>query len=182
MGNNDPNHQPTLYLMLGYPGAGKTTAAKILAQLTGAIHIWADYERRQTHGKPVYSQAENDALYQQLNFRAAKLLEQKHSVIYDTAFNHQKDRVALRTLAHNLGLQTIIIWVKAPKELAKTRAQSMSDLHGTRILGADMSDERFEELANKLEHPDSDEVVVELDGQKLSEDYIRQAILINSFN
>lgn len=177
MGNQDLNHQPTLYLMLGYPGAGKTTAAKILAELTGAEHIWADYERRQTHGKPSYSQAENDGLYQKLNQQTADLLEQKHSVVYDTAFNHQKDRVTLRTLAHNLGIQTVIIWVKAPKEIAKTRAQNISDLHGTRVLGADMSDERFEELVAKLEHPDENEIVVELDGQKLSKDYIKQVVL-----
>lgn len=172
------NSKPNLYLMLGYPGAGKTTAAKIISELTGAVHIWADHERRQMHDSDNYVQVERTAefnikLYDSLNKRSVELLKQGKSVVYDAAFNHLKDRLALRDLAHKLEIPTTIVWVKAPKAVAKKRAQNPTDIEGTRVLGADMSDERFEELALKLEQPRDDETVVELDGQSLSQEYIK---------
>lgn len=174
--------QPTLYLMLGYPGAGKTTAAKIIAGQTGAEHIWADHERRKLHDDDDYGKVEKTAkfnlhLYDKLNKKAVKLLKENKSVVYDAAFNHLKDRLMLRDLAHQLNIPTVIVWVKAPKEIAKQRAQNPSDLQGTRVLGASMSDERFEELALKLEQPRGDEKVIELDGQKLSEEYIKHKLV-----
>ncbi|MCA9344723.1 AAA family ATPase, partial [Candidatus Saccharibacteria bacterium] len=92
------NSKPNLYLMLGYPGAGKTTAAKIISELTGAVHIWADHERRQMHDSDNYVQVERTAefnikLYDSLNKRSVELLKQGKSVVYDAAFNHLKDRL-----------------------------------------------------------------------------------------
>ena len=31
--------KPTLFMMFGYPGAGKTTTAEIINELTGAEHL-----------------------------------------------------------------------------------------------------------------------------------------------
>ena len=73
--------------MLGYPGAGKTTAAKVIHSLTGATHLWADHERRKLFATPNYSHAENIELYDKLNKTAAELLQQGKSVIFDTNFN-----------------------------------------------------------------------------------------------
>jgi predicted kinase len=40
-------NKPKLYFFVGFPGAGKTTLAKSIADATGATHIWADDERHQ---------------------------------------------------------------------------------------------------------------------------------------
>src|SRR5436853_7687938 len=73
--------QPTLYLMLGYPGAGKTTAAKLIHELNGAVHLWGDHERRLNYPEPTYSHEETRALYDDLNYRAEQLLADGQSVI-----------------------------------------------------------------------------------------------------
>jgi predicted kinase len=84
--------KPTLFLFLGYPGAGKTTAAQFIQQKTGAELLWADFERRQMFGQPTYSEAENDELYGYLDKQAAHILNQGKSVIFDTNFNFLIDR------------------------------------------------------------------------------------------
>lgn len=161
--------------MVGIPGAGKTSAATIIAEITGAVHIWADHERRTIHSQPTYSQQENDELYHRLNSRANELLGSNHSVVFDTAFNHYSDRQKLRKIAEGNDATTIIVWVQAPKDIAKTRAQNVHEHKHTRVLG-NMSDEHFGSLSEKLEEPRSDECTVILDGTKLSPDYITQEL------
>jgi predicted kinase len=167
-------HQ-TLYLMLGIPGAGKTTASKIIADATGASHIWADQVRRTIHTVPSYTQSENDELYAKLNKTADKLLGQGESVIFDTAFNHYEDRQKLQAIADKHGANTLVVWVKASSELAKQRAQNSHNHIHTRLLG-DMTDEHFLALRDKLEEPKDTEKTLILDGTKLSKAYVLKSL------
>ena len=164
-----------LFLMVGIPGAGKTTAAKIITAQTHAVHIWADHERRLIHKQPSYSTEENNELYVRLNSLADDLLSQGKSVVYDTAFNHRSDRRKLQTIASKHDARVVIIWVKAPKTLAKDRAQNTHNHAATRVLG-DMSDEHFDHLSEKLEPPTADEYTIELDGTKLSQEYVGEKL------
>lgn len=73
---------PVLYLMLGYPGAGKTTTAKTIHELTGAVHLWADKIRNERYPHPTHSHKENIELYDYLNELTAELLATGQSVIF----------------------------------------------------------------------------------------------------
>lgn len=167
--------RPTLYLMLGYPGAGKTTTAKVLSELTGAVHVWADHERRTLFGTPTYDQAENDQLYSALNQEAIDTLRGGTSVVFDTGFNERADRDHLRTLAQNVGASSLILWVSVPSELARERATADAHLQHSRALG-DMSNADFERLKAKLEPPAPDEPYVQLDGTRISAEYLSEKL------
>lgn len=164
-----------LYLMVGIPGAGKTSAATLIADITGATHIWADHERRTIHSQPTYSQQENDELYALLNSRADELLRSNQSVVFDTAFNHYSDRQKLRAIAMQNNADAIIVWVQAPKDVAKDRALNAHHHTHTRVLG-NMTDDHFGNLSDKLEEPRDDEHTVILDGTKLSKAYVAEKL------
>src|SRR5215207_7043841 len=83
---------PTLYLMFGYPGAGKTTTAEAIATLTGAVHLSSDKVRLELFPRPAFSQAEHDALYKTLNLRTEELLRQGKDVVYDANLNRYQHR------------------------------------------------------------------------------------------
>ncbi len=167
--------KPTLYLMLGYPGAGKTTVSKIISDLTGAVHLWADQERRRRYGEPTYEHAENLHLYGILNEETVQLLNQGQDVIFDTGFNFYKDREHLRQIANDFDARCVLIWVTTHRDLAKERATTNAHLRPTRVLG-NFSHEDFERISDNLEPPRSNEEYIEVDGTKVTKDYIAQKL------
>lgn len=167
--------QPTLYLMLGYPGAGKTTTAKMIHEVTGAVHLWADDIRRERLVEPTYTHDENLVLYEYLNKVAEQLLEAGQSVIFDTNFNFYTDRQKLREIASKHNAKSKVIWVTTNKDLAKKRATSDAHQQDTRVLG-NMPEATFDRMSQNLELPHDDEETVEVDGTKVSRDYIEQLL------
>ncbi len=166
--------RPTLYLFIGYPGAGKTTVAKAIAEATGAHHLWADRERLKLFTKPTHSEDESLELYKQMNNAAEYLLAQDKSVIFDTNFNHRKDRNHLREIALRHEAEAVIIWVTTPKSLAKQRAVHDNNLrNGYEMV---MTDQEFEAIAAKLEPPTKDEKVIKIDGTKLDTEQLKQLL------
>jgi predicted kinase len=165
----------TLYLMLGYPGAGKTTTSKILHKLTGAEHLWADHERKKMFSTPQHTHSENIKLYEQLNQVTDNLLAEGKSVIFDTNFNFYKDREKLRQIGAKHGAHTVVVWVTAPKDIARERATKDANKQETRVLG-DMPVEHFERISRNLQEPRDGEDVIHLDGTHIDEATVIAAI------
>jgi predicted kinase len=167
--------QQTLLLMVGYPGSGKTTASKLIHEQTGAVHLWADHERKLRFDNPTYTHEENLKLYDELNSRADTLLAEGKSVIFDTNFNFYKDRMKLRGIATKHGARTVVVWVVVPRELARQRAVHESHGQHTRVFG-NMPLEHFERIARNLQPPRGDEFVVKLEGNDITPADITEAL------
>jgi len=163
--------QPTLYIMVGYPGSGKTTTSKIIAELTGAEHLWADHERHKLFIHPTHTEHESQELYRRLNAHASHLLSEGKSVVFDTSFNFPKDRDYMRAIAAKHGARVVVVRVDAPKELAKTRALHTEHAGHNHYINT-MSPDDFERIAGHLHEPSPDEQPVVLDGTKITPEYV----------
>lgn len=166
--------KPTLYLMLGYPGAGKTTAAEIIHDLTGAVHMSSDKQRLKMFPAPSFSETEHAALYSALDRKTEKLLQAGQDVIYDANLNRHRHRVEKYTICERVGATPVLIWVKAPKELAKTRASHTSRLH--LVPHHESPEAMFNRIARVLEEPHPNEPYTQLDGTKITPGYIKQTL------
>ncbi len=167
--------KPTLYLMVGYPGSGKTTVARMIHELTGAVHLWADHIRNQRFPNPTHNHEENLKLYDALNQETENLLAAGNSVVYDTNFNFYKDRKKLKVIAATTGARTLVIWITTPKDLSKKRATEQSEGQETRIW-ANMPVERFEQISSHLEEPTPEEQPIRLDGSSLTRETVAAAL------
>ncbi len=156
---------PRLFIFIGYPGAGKTTISKIIAEQTGAKHLWADVERHRLFPNPTHSPQESAELYERLNEATDYLLKQGKSVVFDTNFNFFVDREKLREIAKQNNAQTVLIWVNTPERIAKER--SVKTKQSRNLYSMNMSSDQFDSIVSKMEKPKEKESAVIIDGSNL---------------
>lgn len=179
--------QPTLYIMLGYPGAGKTTVANLLHEITGATHLWEDKVRLEkfphltvvSEGDSSFPTEQNNELHSYLNDLTSTLLAQGKSVIYDTSFNRYTDRERMYRIADQNGARTALLWIQVDRDIARERATKNTKQQETRILASalgDMDEQTFERLSNKLEPPHADERPIVINGLHVTPEIIKNAL------
>ena len=113
---------PILYMMMGYPGAGKTTTAQLIAKLTGAVHISSDKMRLALFPKLEFTPEEHQILYKELDHITKELLKAGKDVIYDANLNRLIHRKEKYDVCRKVGAKPELIWVQTDKKVAKKRA------------------------------------------------------------
>lgn len=159
---------------MGYPGAGKTTTAKLIAELTSAARLSSDEVRLQLFAEPKFNEAEHQKLYTHLNTKCLDLLKAGTSVVYDANLNRYEHRQEKYDIAHQLGVKTVLIWVKTPKQLAKERA---THTERTRFIPQhETAPAMFDRIAAIIELPKAHETAVIIDGTHITKQAIKDAI------
>jgi predicted kinase len=152
-------------MMFGYPGAGKTTTAKMIAGLTGATHLSSDEIRIELFPEPTYSQEEHDAVYATLNKRTEELLAAGKNVVYDANLNRYTHRAEKYELCERTNAKPVLFWVQTPRELARQRAVMRGHQH---LVPKDETFETmFDRVTNVIEEPREDEPLYKIDGTNL---------------
>lgn len=167
--------RPTLFMMVGYPGSGKTTTSRIIHELTGAEHLWADQERGKMFTEPTHSKHESRVLYDTLNARVDKLLGEGKSVIFDTNFNFYKDRQLMREIAVRHGAEARLVWVKTDVNLARERATHIQHSYQNGYT-VSMPIDQFDRMAGNLQPPENDEHPTIMDGTKITREYVAEKL------
>jgi len=167
-------HHPILYLMLGYPGAGKTTAAKFIAELTGATLLSSDELRTELFQQPTFSQAEHRSLYEELNKHTEELLRAGIGVIYDANLNRFEHREEKYDICVRTGAKPVLIWVQTPSAMAKARAVHDSRQH--LVPPNETPEDMFDRIAKVIEPPKPSEHAITLDGSSLERETVKQAL------
>ena len=125
--------RPTLVLMSGLSGSGKTWLAQRLAPALGAVHLRSDIERKRLVGLPpavrshsalargLYAREMTIAVYQHLADCAADTLAGGYTTIVDATFARAEDRMRFRAVALRLGVSFCIVYCHAPRHLLEKR-------------------------------------------------------------
>ena len=111
-----------LFLMVGLPGAGKTTRAKELAAEHGALRLSPD-----AWMIPLFGESEADGkravLEGRLIWVALETLKQGTSVVLDFGFWSRDERSALRRLATSAGASALVIYLPLDRATQIDRIQ-----------------------------------------------------------
>ena len=152
----------TLFMMLGYPGSGKTTFARQLAETYGMVRISSDDLRPYMYKDvaAIRDTRNNPLVFGALDYMTEKLLDAGQSVVYDSNWNRMNDRKSARAVAAKRGAQAILVWIKAPLETARSREQERARAGEALAIPP----ERYEQLVARLQEPTSNEKVILIDG------------------
>lgn len=172
-----PKHirKPKLYMMLGLPGSGKTTAATGLALLTRAVHLSSDAFRLAMFPKPTFSETEHELLYDALDHLTELLLLQGVDVIYDANLNRKHHRQEKYDICQKFGIEYRLLWVQTSQVLAQARR--VADSHDMLRPPYESPEAMFRRIASIFETPNTQqEPFTVLDGTKISASYLRHTL------
>jgi uncharacterized protein len=125
----DQSRAPAIVIMHGYSGSGKTTVARRLVQLLGAVQIRSDVERRRLFGAPAagpardvpYTDDASCKTYARLAGLARGIVAAGWPVIVDAAFLKADQRAPFRALAAELKVPFILVDVRASEAHMRQR-------------------------------------------------------------
>jgi predicted kinase len=125
--------KPKLVITYGVSGSGKSTRARQLVEQLGAVQIRSDTERKRLAGlaansnsnsalnQGLYTEANNEKVYQHLLESARSIIQSKFTVVVDATFLQAKYRLWFRELAAELNIPFHIQLCYLPTDILKTR-------------------------------------------------------------
>jgi len=159
-----------LFLMLGFPGSGKSYVAEWLAPHMKAVHLRGDEMRLRMFNEnhpELHTWRYQMQVIGAMQYAVGQVLEAGYSVIYDSNHNSVKGRKPMEDVARKSGATPVIVWVKTPLEEAKERVKKRTAKGGIyQTFGLDFVDR----MANNLQPPTAREHTIELDGTQTIEE------------
>lgn len=145
-------NRPSLILLVGIPGSGKTTyAEKYIEENPNTVHLSSDKIRKELWGDEA-TQGDNNEVFSLMQSRAIDALNNGQSVVYDATNVTRKDRSYIITLCPKFAkIECHIIW--APIETCIER-----DATRERTVGKEVIDR----MLKKFQSPYYDENIHEI--------------------
>lgn len=146
---------PTLFLMVGLPGAGKTTRAKELAAAHRALRLTPDdwmislFDGTQPDGK-------RDLLEGRLIDLALHVLRLGTSVVLDFGLWGRDERSALRWLAGSTGVVSEVVYLPVDENVQRERIAHREATASQTTFP--MSEDDIERWRKQFQVPDRDEL------------------------
>lgn len=157
------NSQKTLFILCGFPYAGKSYIAKQLIKETDATFISID-DIFHTHGFDWNSNNLPDTegweqIFVESYNRAKRALTNGNSVLYDSTNQTLASRDKLREVADSTGAEAKVVFIKTPVEVVWQRWEE-NQKDPTRSV---VSKELVQQTIDMFEEPTEDENVIVMD-------------------
>jgi predicted kinase len=149
----------TLFLMVGLPGAGKTTVAQELAVSQHALRLTPDEWHLPLFGESLRADGKRDVLEGQLITVAMRTLRLGTSVVLDFGLWGRDERSALRWLADQAGVRCQVVYL--PVELDVQLARIAHRQAATPHAAFPMSEADIVSWRTQFQAPDAAELAGE---------------------
>lgn len=157
--------KPSLILMYGFPGAGKTYLSRQLCEDLHAAHVQGDRIRFELFEQPRYDAQENEIVEHLMQYMTEEFLSAGISVVYDVNASRLGSRRGLRDMARRSKALPLLIWLQVDAESAYARALRRDRRKADDKYAVAMTRELFLERAGAMQNPNSTEDFIVVSGK-----------------
>jgi len=157
--------KPSLILLYGYPGAGKTYFARQLCDDVSAAHIQGDRIRFELFEQPRYDKQENEIVDHLMQYMTEEFLNAGVSVVYDMNAARLGQRRILRDLARKVKAQSMLIWLQIDLESAFARSVKRDRRKADDRFAMPLDRSTFETQTSAMQNPDTTEDFIVISGK-----------------
>lgn len=115
---------PTLVVVCGPPGVGKTTVSESIVERLDAVLVRTDVVRRDVAPDPEYTEAERKRVYDELFSRGRAAIRRGDDVVFDGTFQYRQMRERARDLADDLGAEFRSVKVECEESVVRERIEA----------------------------------------------------------
>lgn len=157
--------KPTLIMLYGFPGAGKTHLAQNLRQTLQAAHVHGDKIRFQLFEEPRYDRAENEIVDHLMEYMTEEFLDAGVSVIFDTNAIKKGQRRTLREIARKKKSSHLLVWLQIDADSAFQRVSQRDRRRSEDKHAQPIDRPLFDEITARMQNPGLDEDYTVLSGK-----------------
>jgi predicted kinase len=157
--------KPTLIMLYGFPGAGKTYLARQLCDDLHAAHVQADRIRYELFEEPRYDDQENEIVDHLMRYMTEEFLAAGLSVVYDVNAVRLNQRRSLRDMARKSKAQPFFIWLQIDAESAFLRATKRDRRKADDRYAMTVDQNIFTDQLNQMQNPTSVEDFIVISGK-----------------
>lgn len=158
--------QPTLFMLYGFPGSGKTYFARQLCEELQAAHVQGDRIRYELFQEPRYDRQENEIVTHLMEYMAEEFLQAGISVVFDANVMRSSKRRALRDMARRHKSSSVLIWFQLDLESAFMRVVKRDRRKSDDKYAAPMDRTTFETQITGMQNPDPTEEFIVVSGKR----------------
>lgn len=158
-------NQPTLFLLYGFPGAGKTYFSRQLCEELQAAHVQGDRIRYELFEEPRYDRQENEIVNHLMEYMTEEFLQAGISVAYDVNATRTAQRRELRELARKTKAQVVLVWFQLDDESAFARIVKRDRRRADDKYAMPVDRTTFEDVLNTMQNPNPTEDYVVISGK-----------------
>lgn len=157
--------QPTIFLLFGFPGAGKTYFARLLCEELQAAHVQGDRIRFELFEQPRYDRQENEIVSHLMKYMSEEFLQAGISVVFDVNAMRASQRMKLRDMARRSKAQTILVWFQLDIESAFARISKRDRRKSDDKYSTPLDRSTFESVIGGMQNPAVNEDYMVLSGK-----------------
>jgi predicted kinase len=157
--------KPTLFMLYGYPGAGKTYYARQLCEELQAAHVNSERVRQELFDDPRYDAQENQIVKQLMTYMTEEFLSAGLSVVFDANAMRQSSRRELRELARRHKAETVLVWFQIDADSSYMRSVNRDRRKYDDKYSIPINQEMFERMTSSMQNPTPNEDYLVISGK-----------------
>lgn len=157
---------PTLFLLYGFPGAGKTYFARQLCEELQAAHIQGDRIRFELFEQPRYDRQENEIVSHLMEYMSEEFLQAGISVVFDVNAMRLNQRRELRDMARKNKANVVLVWFQIDTDSALARVVKRDRRKADDRYSMPMDQRTFDSIAAAMQNPAATEDYMVVSGKR----------------